>query len=224
MLFWVLMKRLLKKRSPRLVYGSSSSKGWLCMCDSMLAKRQNWKMFLGSLAKLGNCCNSPIRRKSSLELDVIWTRNFLIWSQTRYYWATKSFNSQLHNRDLWIFVILLAARCHFGLIKNLSRNNHFDPQPSRWLSWCALASEKEIKAHYFSAIFLTKSWKFKCDNSSIFWVLIKSLLKTVLLGWFTGLQVQKVDCVFVIRCLQNVILEKSSWVFKRNWATAVTDQ
>ena len=153
MLFWVLMKKLLKKRSPRLVHGSSSSKGWLCMCDSMLAKRHSWRKYLGSFAKLGNCQNWPIRRTSSLDLVVIWTRNLLTWSQTRYHWATKSVNWHLHNRDLWIFVILLAARCHFGPIKNLSRNNQFDRQPSDWLSWCAFDSEKEIKAHYFSAIF-----------------------------------------------------------------------
>ena len=33
----------------------------------------------------------------------------------------------------------------------------------------------------------------------LFWVLIKSLLKNVLLRWFMRLQVQKVDCVFVLR-------------------------
>ena len=150
-------KNVAKKRSPRLVYWCSSSNSWLCMCDSMLAKRQIWRKFLSSLAKLGNCHNWPIRRKSSLDLDVNWTRNLLIWSQTLYHFATKSVKSLLHNRDLWIFVILLAARWHFGPIRNLSRNNQFDRQPSDWLSCCALASEKEIKAHYFSAIFLTKS-------------------------------------------------------------------
>ena len=142
MLFWVLMKRLLKKRSPRLVYGSSSSKGWLCMCDSMLAKRQSWKMFLGSLAKLGNCCNSPIRRKSSLELDVIWTRNLMIWSQTSYRCAKKCLATHKCTTEiLWIFVILLAARCLFGPIKTLSRNNQFQWKSSDWLNWCAFASE-----------------------------------------------------------------------------------
>ena len=150
-------KKVAKKRSPRLVNGSSSSKGWLWMCDSMLAKRHRWRKFLGSLAKLGNFHNWPIRRKSSLDILVIWTRNILIWIQTLYNLATKSVNSQLYNRGLWIFVILLAARCHFVPIKNLSRNNQFDPQPSDWLSWCAFASEKEIKAHYIPALFLTKS-------------------------------------------------------------------
>ena len=129
-----------------------------CVCVIRVpTKRQSWKKFLGSLAKVGNCCNWPLRRKFLLELDVIWIRNLLIWSQTRYHWATKSFSSQLHNRDLWIFVILLAARCHFVPIKNLSRNNQLDPQSSDWMSWCAFASEKEIKAHYIPALFLTKS-------------------------------------------------------------------
>ena len=127
-------KNVAKKRSPRLVYGCSSSKSWLCMCDSMLAKRHSWRKFLCSLAKLGNYHNWPIRRKSLLDLDVIWTRNLLNWSQTLYHWAKKSVHSQLHNRDFWIFVILFAARCLFGPIKNLSRNNQFDRQPSDWLN------------------------------------------------------------------------------------------
>ena len=105
MLFWVLTKRLLKKLSPRLFYGSSSSKGWLCMCDLMLAKRHSWKKFLSSLAKLGNCHNWPIRRKSTPDFDVIWTRNLLIWSQSCHHFYTKSGNSQLHNRDLWFCYI-----------------------------------------------------------------------------------------------------------------------
>ena len=113
--------------------------------------------FLGSLAKLGNCYNWTIGTKLSLGLDVIWTRNHLIWSQTRYQYATKSGNSPLHNRDLWIFVLILSARCHFGPIKTLSRNNQFHWKPSDWLSWCAFASEKQIKAQFFSAIFLAKS-------------------------------------------------------------------
>ena len=113
--------------------------------------------FLGSLGKLGNCYNWTIGTKRSLDLDVIWTRNLLIWSQTRHQYATKPGNSQLHNRDLWIFVIILSARCHFGPIKTLSRNNQFHWKPSDWLSWCAFASEKQIKAQFFSAIFLAKS-------------------------------------------------------------------
>ena len=127
-----------------------------CVCViRVLAKRHTWKNFLGSLAKLGNCYNWPIRQKSSLDLDVIWTHNLLIWSLTRYRCATKSRNTQLHNRDLWIFVIILSTRCHFVPIKTLSRNNQFHWKPSDWLSWCAFASEKEMKAHYFSAIILT---------------------------------------------------------------------
>ena len=140
-------EKVAKKRSPRLVYGSSSSKGWLCMCDSMLAKRHSWRKFLGSLAKLGNWYKLTTRQKSALDLNVVWTRKLRIWSQTRYHCAMKSFTSQLHNRELWTFVMIIAARCNFGPIKNLSRNNQFDPQPSHWLSWCAFASEKEIKAH-----------------------------------------------------------------------------
>ena len=123
----------------------------------VLATRHSWKKFLGSLAKLGNCYNWPIGPKSSLYLDVIWSRNLLIWSQTRYLYATKSGNSQLHNRGLLVFVIILAARCLFGPIKTLSRNNQFQWKPSDGLSWCAFASEKEIQAKYFSAIFLAKS-------------------------------------------------------------------
>ena len=122
-------KNVVKKRSPRFVYGFSSSKSWLCMCGSVLAKRHSWRKFFRSLTKLGNYHNWPIWRQSSLDLVVIWTRNLLIWRLTLYHLATKSVNSQLHNRDLWIFVILLAARCHFGLIKNLSRNNQIDRQP-----------------------------------------------------------------------------------------------
>ena len=119
-----------------------------CVCMiRVLAKRHSWKKFLSSWAKLGNCYNWPIRRKSSLDLEVIWTRNLLIWSQTRYHCYTKSCISKLHNRDLWSFVINLAARCHFGPIRNLSRNNQFHRQPSHWYSWCAFVSEKEIKAH-----------------------------------------------------------------------------
>ena len=165
-------------------------------------------MFLGSLGKLGNCYNLTIGPNSSLDLDVILTRNLLIMSQTRYHCATKYGSSQLHNRDLWIFVILLAARCHFGPIKNLSRNNHFHWEISDWLGWCAFASEKEIKAHCFSAIFLAKIWKLKCDkNKMLFRVPMKSLEKNVLLSWFTGHQVQNVDCECVIR----VLAELHSW-------------
>ena len=142
MLFWVLMQSLLKE-NVRLGWfmGHQFQKGWLCMCDSSSCK------FYGSLAKLGNRYNWTNGPKSSLDLDVIWSRNLLIWSQTRYHYATKSGNSQLHNRDLWVFVITLAARCHFGLIKALLRNNQFHLKPSDWLSWCAFGSEKEMKTH-----------------------------------------------------------------------------
>ena len=144
----------------------------------VLAKSRSWKMFLGFLPKLGNCYNSPIGTKSSLDLDLILTRNLLIWSQTRYPCATKSGNSQLHNRDLWVFVLILSARCHFGPIKTLSRNNQFHWKPSDRLSWCAFASEKEIKAHYFSAILLAKIQTFQWDITKIlFWVQMKRLLK-----------------------------------------------
>ena len=119
-----------------------------CVCViRVLAKTLSWKKFRSSLAKLGNCYNWPIRPKSSLDLDVIWTRSLLIWSLTRYHCATKSGKTQLHNRDLWFFVIILAARCRFGPIKTLSRNTHFQWKPSDWLNWCAFASEKEMKAH-----------------------------------------------------------------------------
>ena len=135
-------KKFAEKRSPRLVYRSSSSKGWLCMCDLMLAKRQSWRKFLGSLAKLGSWHNWPIRQKSSLDLDVIWTRKLLIWIPTRYHCSAKSCISKLHNRDLWSFVINLAARCHFGPIRNLSRNNQFHRQPSHWLSYFLLLKKR----------------------------------------------------------------------------------
>ena len=159
---------------------------------------------MGSLAKLGNSYNSPIGPKSLLDLDLILTGNLLIWSETRYHYATNSGNSQLHNRDLWIFVLILSARCHFGPIKTLSRNNQFHWKPSDWLSWCAFASEKQIKAQYFSAIFLAKSWNFKCDkNKMLFWILRKTLLKSGLLGWFMGHQYHKFDCVCVIRELKK---------------------
>ena len=119
-----------------------------CVCVIRVpAKRNSWKKFLGSLAKLGNCYNWPIGPKSLLDLDVILTGNLLIWSQTRYHCATKSGSSQLHNRDLWVFVTILAARCRFGPIKTLSRNNHFQWKPSDWIKGCAFGSEKEMKAH-----------------------------------------------------------------------------
>ena len=128
-----------------------------CACViRVVAKSYSWKKFLSSLAKIGNCYNWPIRPKQLLDVDVIWTCNLLIWSQARYRFATKSGNSQLHNRDLWVFVLILSARCHFGPIKTLSRNNQFHRKPSDRLSWCAFASEKEIKAHCFSAILLAK--------------------------------------------------------------------
>ena len=131
----------------------------------VLARSHSWKKFFGSLAKLGNCYNWPIGPKSSFDLDVIWTTNLLIWSQTCYHYATKSGNSHLHNRDLWVFVILIAARCQFGPNKTLSRNKQFHWKPSDWLSWWAFASEKQIKAQFFSAIFLAKIWNFKCDKN-----------------------------------------------------------
>ena len=119
-----------------------------CVCViRVLAKSRSWKKFLGSLAKLGNSYNWPSRQKLLLGLDVVLTRNLLIWSQTRYHCATKSGNSQLHNREIWDSVILLAARCHFGPIKTLSGNNQFQWKPSDWLSWSAFASEKEMKPH-----------------------------------------------------------------------------
>ena len=119
-----------------------------CVCViRVLAKSRSWKKFLGSLAKLGNSYNWPSRQKFLLGLDVVLTRNLLIWSQTLFHCATKSGNSPLHNRDLWISVIILAARCHFGLIKALLRNNQFHLKPSDWLSWCAFGSEKEMKTH-----------------------------------------------------------------------------
>ena len=109
----------------------------------VLAKRHSWRKFLGSLAKLGNCYNWPIGTKSSLDLDVILTRNILIWSQTLYHWATKSGNSQLHNRVLRIFVILLAARCHFGPIKILFC---FWKGDQSWLIFCYIFNE-ELNVH-----------------------------------------------------------------------------
>ena len=119
-----------------------------CVCVIRVpAKRKIWKNFLGSLAKLGNWYNWSTGPKYLLDVDVIWKCNLLIWSQTRNHCATKSGNSQLHNRDLWVFVIIFAARCHFAAIKTVSRNNQFQWKPSHWYSWCAFASEKEIKAH-----------------------------------------------------------------------------
>ena len=133
---------------------------------------------MGSLAKLGISYNSPLGPKSLLDLDLILTGNLLIWSQTHYHCATKSGNTQLHNRYLWGFVVILAARCHFGPIKTFSRNNQFHWKPTDWLSWCASASEKEIQASYFYALFLARSYTFKCDkNKMLFWVLMKRLLK-----------------------------------------------
>ena len=156
MLFWVLIKRLLKNVLLGCFMGHQFQK-IDCVCViRVLAKSRSWKKFLASLAKLGNSYNWPIRQKFLLGLDVLLTRNFLIWSQTRYHCSTKSVNSQLHNRDLLVFVIILAARCLFGPIKTLSRNNQFQWKPSDGLSWCAFASEKEIQANYFSAIFLAK--------------------------------------------------------------------
>ena len=119
-----------------------------CVCViRVLAKSRSWKMLLGSLAKLGSCSIWPIGTKSLLDLDLTLTGNLLIWSQTRYHCATRSGNTQLHNREFWVFVITLAARCSFGPIKTLSRNNQFQWKPSDWLNWCAFASEEEMKAH-----------------------------------------------------------------------------
>ena len=106
-------------------------KGWLCMWESSSCKTHSLKKFLGSLAKLDNSYNRPIGPKSSLDLDVILTRNLLIRSQTRYHCATKSGNSQLHNKDLWAFVKILAARCHFVPIRTLSGNKKFHWKPSK---------------------------------------------------------------------------------------------
>ena len=147
MLFWVLMKRLLKNVLLGWFMGHQFQKVDCLSVIRVLAKSCSWKKFLSSLAKLSNCYNWPIRPKSSIDLDVIWTRNLLIWSHTRYHCATNSGSSQLHNRDLWVFVIILAARCRFDPIKTLSRNNQFQWKPSDWLNWCAFGSEKEMKAH-----------------------------------------------------------------------------
>ena len=119
-----------------------------CVCViRVLAKSRSWKKFLGSLAKLCNSYNWPFGPKSLLDLDLILTRNLLGWSQARYHYATKSGNSQLHNRDLWVFVLILPALCHFGPIKALWRSNQFHLKPSVWLNWCAFAAGKEMKAH-----------------------------------------------------------------------------
>ena len=143
MLFWIPMKRLLKNVLLGWFMGHQFQKFDCLSVIRVLAKSRSWKMFPSSLAKIGNCYNWPIRPKSSIDLDVIWTRNLLIWSQTRYLYATKSsFNAHLHNRDSWISVIKLAARCHFGSIKTLWRSNHFHLKPSDWLSWCAFVSEE----------------------------------------------------------------------------------
>ena len=156
MLFWLLMKRLLKNVLLGWFMGHQFQKVD-CVCVIRVhAKSRSKNKFLCSLVKLGNCYNWPIWRKSSLDLDVIWTRNVLIWSQTRYNYATNSCKSKLHNRDLWVFVILLAARSHLGPMKTVSRNNQFQWKPSDWLSWWAFAFEKEIKAHYVSDIFFSK--------------------------------------------------------------------
>ena len=66
-----------------------------CVCVIRVLAKSRKKSFLCSLAKLGNCYNWRIRRKSSLDLDVIWTRNVLIWSQTCYHYSAKSGNSLL---------------------------------------------------------------------------------------------------------------------------------
>ena len=128
----------------------------------VLATRHSWKKFLGSLAKLGNCYNWPVGPKSSIYLDVIWSRNLLIWSQTRYLYATKSGNSQLHNRDLWVFVIILAARGQFGPNKTLSRNYQFHWKPSDWLSWWLLLLKRRSKP----TIFLLYFWQ-RVKRSSV---------------------------------------------------------
>ena len=141
------MKKLLKKVLLSWFMGHQFQKVDCLSVIRVLAKSVSWKKFLRSLAKLGNCYNWPIRPKSSLDLDVIWTRNLLIWSQTHYHCATKSGKTQLHNRDLWFFVMILAARCRFGPIKTLSRNNQLQWKPADWLNWCAFASGKEMKAH-----------------------------------------------------------------------------
>ena len=123
----------------------------------VLAELHSWKEFLGALAKLGNCYNWTIRPKSSLDRDVIWIRNLLIWRQRRYHCATKSWQrtiaQQMHTSVSWIFAILLVGRCHFVPTKTLSKNNQFERQPSGWLSWCAFASEKRSKPTNFLLYF-----------------------------------------------------------------------
>ena len=156
-MFWVLKKRFKKNVVLGSFMGHQILKAECACVIRVLAKRNSWKKFLGSLAKLGNSYDWPTGPKYLLDVDVIWTCNLLIWSQTRYHCATKSGNSQLHNRDLWVFVLILAALCLFGPIKTLSRNNQFHWKPSDRLRWCAFASEKEIKAHYVSDAFLAKS-------------------------------------------------------------------
>ena len=149
MLFWTAMKRLLKNVNLGWFMGVPVQKfDYVCVIR-VLAKRHSWKLFLGSLAKLGNCYNWPIGPKSSLDLDVIWITNRLIWSQTRHLYATKSGNSHLHNRDLWTSVIILAACCHFSLIKALLRNIQFHLKLSDWLSWCALVLKRRWKPTNF---------------------------------------------------------------------------
>ena len=150
MLFWIPMKRLLKNVLLGWFMGHQFQKVDCLSVIRVPAKSRSWKMFPSSLAKIGSCYNWPIRQKSSIDLDVIWTRNLLIWSQTRYLYATKScFNPPLHNRDSWISVIKLAARCHFGSIKTFSRNNQFERQPSNWLSWWLLLLKRRWKPTNF---------------------------------------------------------------------------
>ena len=136
------MKRLLKNVRLGWVMGHQFQKVDCVFVIRVLAKSRSWKKFFGSLANLGNCYNWPIGPKSSLDLDVILTCNLLIWSQTRYHCATKSGNSQLHNRDLWVFVLILAALCLFGPIMTFWRSNHSHLKPSDWLSWCAFVSKQ----------------------------------------------------------------------------------